>query len=38
MFAAMFSIILGVTGWIIAKLIFEPAKEILDLRREAQES
>ncbi len=37
MFAAMFSIILGICGWIIAKLLFEPTKEILDLRREAQE-
>ena len=38
MFAAIFSIILGVCGWLIAKLLFEPTKEILDLRREVQES
>lgn len=38
MFAAIVSVILGICGWMIAKLIFEPGKEILDLRREAQES
>ena|SRR5271155_5334658 len=31
------SIIFGVVGWWISKLLFEPFKEIVDLRREAQE-
>jgi len=31
------SIILGAMGWVLARLIFEPMKEIVDLRREAQE-
>jgi hypothetical protein len=37
MFGGLVSIVLGVCGWMIAKLLFEPAKEILELRREAQE-
>jgi hypothetical protein len=37
MFAAIVSVILGICGWMVAKLLFEPAKEIIDLRREAQE-
>jgi len=31
------SIIFGVCGWLVAKLVFEPMKEIVELRREAQE-
>jgi hypothetical protein len=37
MWSALASIILGVIGWIIARFLFEPMKEIADLRREAQE-
>jgi hypothetical protein len=37
MWAAIGSIVLGVIGWAGAKLLFEPIKEIVDLRREAQE-
>jgi hypothetical protein len=37
MLAAIASVFLGICGWLIAKLIFEPGKEILDLRREVQE-
>jgi len=37
MWSAIASIVLGVCGWGIAKLLFEPLKEIIDLRREAQE-
>ncbi|HEV3186040.1 MAG TPA: hypothetical protein VGZ49_14235 [Xanthobacteraceae bacterium] len=29
---------LGALGWAFAKLLFEPVKEIVDLRREAQEA
>jgi len=38
MFPAILSVVLGICGWMIAKLLFEPAKEVLDLRRDAQES
>ncbi len=31
------SVVSGVCGWMIAELLFKPVKEILDLRREAQE-
>jgi HAMP domain-containing protein len=37
MWSALASIILGLCGWFLAKLLFEPLKEIIDLRREAQE-
>ena len=37
MWAAIASIILGALGWGFARLVFEPMKEIVDLRREAQE-
>jgi hypothetical protein len=37
MFTVIISVVFGVCGWMIAKLLFEPVKEILDLRREAQE-
>jgi hypothetical protein len=37
MWSAIASIILGATGWGFARLVFEPMKEIMDLRREAQE-
>jgi hypothetical protein len=37
MWSAIASVILGVIGWALAKLLFEPLKEIIDLRREAQE-
>jgi hypothetical protein len=35
--SAIASIILGALGWASARLLFEPLKEIVDLRREAQE-
>lgn len=38
MWAAVFSFLLGVLGWIVSRLFFEPIKEILDLRRETQEA
>jgi hypothetical protein len=38
MWSAIASIILGALGWAGAKLLFEPLKEIVDLRREAQEN
>jgi hypothetical protein len=37
MWSALASILLGVFGWVIPKLLIEPGKEIFDLRREAQE-
>jgi hypothetical protein len=37
MWSAIASVVLGVCGWGLAKLLFEPLKEIIDLRREAQE-
>ena len=37
MFTVIISVVFGVCGWMIAKLLFEPLKEILDLRREAPE-
>jgi hypothetical protein len=37
MWSAIASVVLGLCGWGIAKLLFEPLKEIIDLRREAQE-
>lgn len=37
MWSAIASVVLGLCGWGIAKLLFEPLKEIIDLRRKAQE-
>jgi hypothetical protein len=37
MWSALASIILGAVGWGVTRLLFEPMKEIVDLRREAQE-
>ena len=37
MWTAIATVILGGIGWIIVKLLFEPLKEIVDLRRQAQE-
>jgi hypothetical protein len=37
MWSALASIVLGAVGWWISHLLFEPMKEIVDLRREAQE-
>ena len=37
MFTVFISVVFGVCGWMIAKFLFEPLKEILDLRRETQE-
>jgi len=37
MLTVIISVFFGVSGWVIAKLLFEPVKEIFDLRREAQE-
>jgi len=37
MWTAILTVILGGIGWILARLLFEPLKEIIDLRREAQE-
>ena len=37
MWSALASIILGAVGWVLARLVFEPMKEIFELRREAQE-
>jgi len=37
MWSAIASVILGALGWAGARLLFEPLKEIVDLRREAQE-
>lgn len=36
MWTAIFTVILGGVGWVIAKLLFEPLKEIADLRHETQ--
>jgi hypothetical protein len=38
MWSAMVSVILGVIGWMIAHLLFEPVNEIMTLRRDAQEA
>jgi HAMP domain-containing protein len=38
MWSALASISLGIIGWCIARLLFEPLKEIVDLRREVQEN
>jgi hypothetical protein len=37
MWSAIIMIVLGAIGWMIAKLFFEPMKQITELRREAQE-
>lgn len=37
MWSAIFSILLGAIGWGGGRLLFEPIKEIVDLRREVQE-
>ncbi|GEM_PF-5106322 len=37
MWAAIASFILGVTGWFVSKFLFEPWKEIANLRRDTQE-
>jgi hypothetical protein len=37
MWSALATFIFGICGWGFAKLVFEPLKEIIDLRREAQE-
>jgi len=37
MWGAIGGVVFGVCGWLLAKLLFEPVKEIIDLRREAQE-
>lgn len=37
MWTAIATVILGGIGWVVAKLLFEPLKEIIDLRRQAQE-
>jgi hypothetical protein len=37
MWSAILSILLGATGWGVTRLLFEPMKEIMDLRRETQE-
>lgn len=37
MWSAIASVILGALGWAGARLVFEPLKEIVDLRREVQE-
>lgn len=37
MWAAIFSFILGIIGWCVSKLLFEPWREIANLRRQAQE-
>jgi hypothetical protein len=37
MWSAILSILLGAAGWGITHLLFEPMKEIMDLRRETQE-
>jgi hypothetical protein len=37
MWTVILTVMLGGLGWIIAKLLFEPLKEIADLRRGAQE-
>jgi hypothetical protein len=37
MWSAIASIVLGAIGWGCARFVFEPMKEIVDLRREAQE-
>jgi hypothetical protein len=37
MWSALASIVLGAVGWGVTRLLFEPMKEIVDLRREAQE-
>ncbi len=38
MWAALIGFFLGLMGWGIANLLFAPLKEIIDLRRETQES
>jgi hypothetical protein len=38
MWSALSSIVLGIIGWWISKLVFEPVKELVDLRRETQEA
>lgn len=38
MWATIFSFALGFGGWLFAKFIFEPYKEVYDLRREAAEA
>lgn len=37
MWSAIATVILGALGWGGARLVFEPMKEIVDIRREAQE-
>jgi hypothetical protein len=37
MWSAIFSVLLGALGWGATRLLFEPIKEIMDLRRETQE-
>jgi len=37
MWAAIASFLVGAGGWAFARLLFEPLKEIIDLRREVQE-
>jgi hypothetical protein len=37
MWSSLFMLGLGVGGWWISKFLFEPLKEILDLRRDVQE-
>jgi hypothetical protein len=37
MWSALASIVLGAVGWGVTRLLFEPMKEIVDLRHEAQE-
>lgn len=38
MWATIISFLLGFGGWLFAKFIFEPYKEVYDLRREAAEA
>jgi hypothetical protein len=37
MWTVILTVILGGIGWLIANLLFGPLKEIIDLRRNAQE-
>lgn len=37
MISALAGFILGVLGWLAARLLFDPCKEIIDLRRKVQE-
>ncbi len=37
MWSVVGTVVLGALGWAIARLLFEPCKEIVDLRRQAQE-